>query len=719
MRNSNISVQWPILRVSIFIVLFLFAMANTALAYIGPGAGFAFISSFFIFFLTGILAFVTILTWPVRAALLYFRRRKSLKNRKVKRVVVLGLDGFDPSLAQRFMRKGKLPHFLKLKKRGSFRALRTTMPSISPVAWSTFSTGVNPGKHRIFDFYTRDPKNYMPVLSSAEISTSKQFLKIGFLRIPLKKAQAKFLRKSTSFWKILGEYGIFSTVLRVPITFPPEKFYGACLSAMCTPDLLGTQGTFTLFTTENPETIGQATNGRTVSLDLENNRFNSLIIGPPAGDNGNGEALSIPLTGQIDSEQESVKLNIGRTTLELDKGIYSPWVKLEFKAGIRKRIHGIARFLLTGLKPHLKIYMTPINIDPEKPALPISQPLYYSAIISKLHGPFASLGLAEDTWALNARVIDEGAFLKQAYDIYDERKQQLLDALKKTSEGMITAVFDTTDRIQHMFFRYLSPDHPANKDKDTTLHKDAINQLYRKMDELVGEIQGVLRLDDLLIIISDHGFKAFKWGVNLNSWLWQEGYLVLKEGAGPGAEWFAEVDWPRTRAYALGLTGIFFNLRGRERLGLVQRGEESLTLQHEIKQKLENLYDENTHMRPIKRVILSQESLQGPYTGEAPDLFIGYNKGYRASWNSAVGRITDQVIEPNTRSWSGDHSIDPDLVPGVFFSNWKLADKTPAIEDIAPTLLHLFGVGKSGFHDGKVLSMHKDNDSYEEQQEES
>jgi len=677
-------------------------------AYIGPGAGFAFISSFFIFFLTGILAFFTIITWPVRAAVIYFKRRKSRRHSKVKRVVVVGLDGLDPSLAQRFMREGKLPHFLNLKHRGTFQALRTTTPSISPVAWSTFSTGVNPGKHRIFDFYTRDPQNYMPVLSSAKISSSKNVLKIGPLRIPYGRARVKLLRKSTSFWKILGEHGIFSTVLRVPITFPPEKFYGACLSAMCTPDLLGTQGTFTLFTAEESESLEQSTNGRIVSFHLEGNRFQSLISGPSIGGNGSGQTLSIPFRGQVNYQKQSVRLSVGLTTLQLKKGTYSAWVKLEFKAGIRKRVRGIVRFLLTEIKPHLKIYMTPINIDPEKPALPISHPFYYSAILSKLHGPFASLGLAEDTWALNARVIDEEAFLKQTYDIYEERKQQLMDALKKTSDGLVIAVFDTTDRIQHMFFRYLTPDHPANQDKDSTLYKDAIDRLYQRMDGFIGELQEVLKPNDLLIIMSDHGFKSFKWGVNLNSWLWKEGYLVLKEGAGPGAEWFTEVDWSRTQAYALGLTGIFFNLRGRERFGVVQRGEESAALQHEIKQKLESLSDKNNHVKPIKRVILSQESLKGPYAGEAPDLFIGYEKGYRASWNSAIGKITEQIIEANTRSWSGDHSIDPNLVPGVFFSNWKLKDKDPSIEDIAPTVLDLFGLEQCGFHDGKVLRMFKD-----------
>jgi predicted AlkP superfamily phosphohydrolase/phosphomutase len=686
-------------------VLILLSLEDIANAYIGPGAGFALISSFFVILITCLLAFLTIITWPVRAGILYFKYRKIRKRSRVKRVIVVGLDGFDPGLVQRFMDENKLPNFMDLKQKGSFRPLRTTVPSISPVAWATFSTGVNPGKHRIFDFYTRDPKNYMPVLSSAKISYSKRHLKIGPFRFPLRKAKVEFLRKSRSFWKILGEHGIFSSILRVPITFPPEKFNGACLSAMCTPDLLGTQGTFTLFTTEPTADRESPTSGTHVSLHIQDDLFQSRILGPVFKNNGSGEPLGIPIEGKVDLPSKTIRLAIGRTRLQLKEGDYSPWIRLEFKVGLRKRIYGVVRFLVTEMVPHLKIYMTPINIDPEKPALPISHPFYYSMILSKLFGPFATLGLAEDTWALNARVIDEGAFLEQAYDIYEERKRHLLDTLRKRKDGLVVSVFDTTDRIQHMFFRYLTPDHPANIDKDTTVHQHAIERLYQKMDGLIGEIQQIMNKEDLLMVISDHGFKPFKWGVNLNSWLFKEGYLVLKDTANPGGEWFAGVDWARTRAFAYGLTGIFLNVRGREIHGLVEPKKERIALQNEIKKKLESLWIEKSRPRPIRRVLLAQEALKGPYTAEAPDLLVCYEEGFRTSWDSAIGKITGEIMEDNTRSWSGDHCIDPDLVPGVFFSNRIIDDQTPAIEDIAPTLLNLFGLRPYGFHDGKILKL--------------
>ena len=147
------------------------------------------------------------------------------------------------------MREGMLPNFSALAASGSYRRLKTTFPSLSPVAWSSFSTGAHPARHNIFDFLDRDRRTYLPMLSSTRIGKVERFLSIGRYRIPLRKPELRLLRQSKPFWTILGEHAIWSTVLRVPITFPPDRFYGAELSAMCVPDLLGTQGTFLLYTT--------------------------------------------------------------------------------------------------------------------------------------------------------------------------------------------------------------------------------------------------------------------------------------------------------------------------------------------------------------------------------------------------------------------------------------------------------------------------------------
>jgi predicted AlkP superfamily phosphohydrolase/phosphomutase len=694
------------MKIVLSALVLLFSEVAMAHAYIGPGAGFAFLSSFVVLFVSVFLVLISIFSWPIRATILFIKRRKIKRDSKVRRMVIIGFDGLDPELCQKYIKQGKLPHMAKLQKNGSFRPLQTTMPALSPVAWSTFATGVNPGKHGIFDFFTRDPQTYQPVLSSAKISTSQKTFKLGSFRFPFGNSTAVELRrKSQSFWSVLGKHKIFSTILRVPITFPPEKFYGACLSAMCTPDLRGTQGSFTLYTTKISGAGNKDSKGSIIPLNLDGNLFESKIEGPVTKKNGSDVGLSIPIRGEIDPQKQMVKLWVGNEDIRLSPGIYSPWQKLKFSAGWCKPVYGIVKFLVTQIEPHLNIYMTPINIDPEKPTLPISHPRYYSICLAKLHGPFSTLGLAEDTWALNEGIIDEGAFLAQTYDFHEERKTLLLDNLRRNKEGLTVLVFDTTDRIQHMFFRYLSDDHPSNTGKDTSVHKHAVEEAYACMDTLVGRVMREIGSRDLLMVISDHGFKPFKWGINLNTWLWKKGYLVLKEGQSPGKEWFENVDWSKTRAFAYGLAGIFINTCGREKFGIVQQGNERETLAAELKENLENLFDKKNACKPIRRVVFSQQNLTGPYTSEAPDLLIGYETGYRASWNCATGKITEAVIEPNTKRWSGDHSIDPNLVPGVFFSNWKLKAQAPALIDIAPTVLNLFGIEKQRFQDGRVLDL--------------
>lgn len=695
----------PFILTTILLFCTIIALPATAFAYIGPGAGFALVSSFFILVIACLLALFTILTLPVRTIYLFFKRRKTRQNSRARRVIVLGFDGLDPNLCREYMAAGKLPNLKRLGESGTFKNLATSTPSISPVAWSSFSTGVNPGKHGIFDFFTRNPKNYQPVLSSAIISSRTKFLKLGPFKFPRIVNTIKFLRKSTSFWKILGQHKIFSTVLRVPITFPPEKFYGTCLSAMCAPDLRGTQGSFTLLSSSKAQQNAD-TKGTIVPIVFEGDKFSSHIPGPAIQQKGtDNHVLTIPVTGSVNRNKRSVSLSVQGTVLDLQPGTYSPWVKLTFKIGLGKKVHGIVKFLVTEFEPDFKIYLTPINIDPEHPSLPISHPFYYSICLAKLHGSFTTLGLAEDTWALNEGVIDEQAFLEQAYDICASREAAFLDNLKRSKDGLLISVLDTTDRIQHMFFRYLATDHPANAGKDTTTHKDAILDVYERSDRLTGQVLDEINDKDLLLVISDHGFKPFKWGINLNTWLWQQGYLVLKDGAKPGGQWLAGTDWSKTRAYAMGLTGIFINTRGREKEGIVKPGAERDALLEELQQKMEDIWDDERDINPINRAIIADKALHGPYVREAPDIFPGFRADYRISWNSAVGKISEAVIEPNTKRWSGDHCLDPELVPGVIFSNWQIEDDDPAIIDLAPTILDVFGLPKPGFQDGKVLNI--------------
>ena len=682
---------------------FLLLFPGTVEAYVGPGAGFAFISSFFTLFIALFLGFVTLLTWPVRWLFRSLRGNKLLAKSRVQQVVVLGLDGQDPELTDQFMKEGLLPNFRKLQEQGTYTRLETTLPAESPVAWSSFQTGCNPGRHRIFDFLEPNRKTYLPELTSARIHPPSRHLSIGPYRIPLGKPTLQFRRKSQPFWKILGDFGVFSTVLRVPITFPPEKFNGVMLSAMSVPDLKGSQGTFSYFTSD-PEEQATFTGGTQIPVEVTNGVVTSFISGPDNPLRKNGDEMRIPFQVLMGKNGEAAKLVLQKKEYPLGLREFTPWIRVAFRSAPGVKVRGLCHFYLKAMSPHFKMYMSPVNIDPDQAALPISHPLTYAPYLAKTQGDFSTLGLAEDTWALNERVLDEEAFLKQAYLIHEERERMFFDALEKTRRGVVVCVFDITDRLQHMFWRYLEADHPANSGKDVHRHRDAIRDLYKKMDDLVGRVRETLPEDTVLMVMSDHGFKSFKRGVNLNTWLHQNGYLAVKDRP-TGREWFQDVDWPQTRAYALGLGGIYLNVAGREAQGTVKPGEDSQALKREIIQGLRKLHDDKWSTGAVGEVYDTREVYKGPYVQEAPDLVVGFNPGYRVSWTCATGAVTEEVFEDNEKSWSGDHCVNPPDVPGILFCNRKIDADQVSIMDIGPTVLDLFGVPVPDYCDGQPLKV--------------
>jgi predicted AlkP superfamily phosphohydrolase/phosphomutase len=680
-------------------------LAPLAPAYIGPGAGFAAAGSLLVLLGTFVLAIGIILLWPLKAAvrLLTFQKRGP---RKAKRVIVIGLDGFDPGLARQYMAEGRMPVLSKLSESGVFSPLQTACPSISPVAWSTYTTGVDASRHNIYDFLTRDPCSYAPMLSSSETHHMPRSINLGLAEIPWgRKAVYRLLQKSQPFWKLLGQNRVWSSIIRVPITFPPQPFdNGVLLAGMCVPDLQGTQGSFSFYSTR-PRSKDQKIGGQQFTVVLRNGRIESNLIGPPGKD---GDNLRCPFTVEVPEQKvvfrdqkSKVRITLGSETVEVGEKEYTPWLKADFDG-----ISGIVRFYVqTWEADAFEIYATPVQIDPEDPAMPISEPFVYSIYLAKKLGPFGTLGLLEDTWALNERLIDEDAFLKQAWIYFDERKQQLWEVMDKTREGFVTVVVDTSDRISHMFYRTLDPTHPANVGKEVTRYQSVIPETYARMDQLIGEVQERIGddPDTVLMVISDHGFTNFRRGVNLNTWLRENGYLVLKEGSETSPDWFAKVDWSKTRAFTLGLTGLFINRVGREKHGIVKPGAELEALCAELKQKLEALQDPLDGQPVIKEAFLTHEIHSGPYADAAPELLIGYHKGYRHSWECAVGAVTREVFSDNTRSWSGDHCVDPRLVPGVFWCNRRIATDTPRLIDMAPTVLDLFGIPIPGYMQGRPL----------------
>ncbi len=686
---------------SLFISAQLMLLPMPAYAYIGPGAGFAFIGSSFVFIFTILLACVTLLAWPF-LALSRKLKRKGLKPR-ARRVIVVGLDGLDAKLTEDLMAAGKLPNLKKLSEEGGYRRLGTTLPALSPVAWSTFQTGVNPGAHNIFDFLSRDKRLYIPTLTSTE-TVAGRFISLLGKKFQIRSPKVTLSRKSQPFWKILAKHGIFSNIIRVPISYPPEKFSGAILSAMCTPDVRGTQGSFSYFSTR-PKANNKVTSGEVFQLQPGNSGdkaglkrlLSGSFLGPQV--DANSEALKIPFTvaEQVDGK---VILKVQGQNIELKEGSFTEWIKLEFSAGWNKKISAIVRLSLREQGEELSFYATPLNADPEKSVLPIAHPIYFASWLAKKVGLYSTLGFAEDTWGRNELAIDDKLFLQQAYLTHGERERMFFETLKRTTEGVLACVFDATDRIQHMFWRYQESDHPAPVE-DRNVFGNTIEDLYVRMDKLVARVRDQLNSNDVLIVLSDHGFGSFRRGINLNTWLKDNGYLVLKEGVDGLRDYLLDVDWSKTSAYCLGLTGIYLNRKGRELRGIVP-DQSADALLEEIASKLKAIRDPENGASCVRSVYQASKVYRGVYSKEAPDLIMGYEPGYRVSWEAVTGTLEPTVFTDNLKAWSGDHHIDPELVPGVLFVNRQVTQAKTSLLDLAPSILDIFGVKAPKYMEGKV-----------------
>jgi predicted AlkP superfamily phosphohydrolase/phosphomutase len=689
---------WRLLLICTLLVLFWPGLAQ---AYIGPGAGFALAGSLFAVFAAFFSAVVLILSWPVRLVWRLLFGRKALAKARVKRVVVLGLDGLDHGLTSKMLDEGKLPNMAALMKQGCFKSLASTVPPISPVAWSSFQTGCNPGKHNIFDFLTPDLRTYQAKMSSVDIRPPLRSLRLGRFQLPLGKARIQLLRKSKPFWNVLSEHGIFNCILRVPITFPPEKLRGVQLSAMCVPDLRGTQGMFSHYTTK-PQRAGEKTGGEVHVVTRKGNTIHADLIGPQNPLRTDQQVLKAPFVVTI-KDGNNATLKIDGVKHELRKDKYTDWIQINFRMGPGMKVSGVCRFVLLSTEPDFELYAMPVNIDPEKPAMPIGYPSVYPIYLAKQQGSYATLGLAEDTWALNEHVLDDELFLQQCVDIDGEREKMFFDSLDKVNRGLCVCVFDGTDRLQHMFWRYLDEEHPARPKEIKEGLRNVIEDLYRRMDALVGRTMAKCQGDgELLMVISDHGFNTFRRGIDLNRWLEENGYLKVQDDRRL-EEHLAGVDWSQTRAFAIGLTGIFINIKDKYSQGIVAPGKEAEKLRDEIAERLGKLVDPANGSSAIKRIYQAPKFYLGPYKDHAPDLIVGYQQGYRVSWEAAIGKTTREVFHDNTKAWSGDHCVDPSVVPGILFCNQPVNAERPRLLDIGPTILHMFGVAVPEYMDGKAL----------------
>ena len=619
------------------------------------------------------------------------------KWRGKQKVVILAIDGMDPQLLKQFMREGKMPNFSRLANEGSFHLLTTSIPPQSPVAWSNLITGMNAGGHGIFDFIHRDPKTLDLYFSTSRIEGTKHEIRLGQWVIPLGSGSAEQLRKGPAFWQILDRHGIPNSIFRIPANFPPVAAKGETLSGMGTPDLRGTYGTFSFYTDDPTAMAGAVEGGRIIQVQVENSKVRANLIGPDNTFRSGSPPATEPFDLAVDPLEPVARFAVQGHDFVLSEGEWSDWVHVKFKlVPLLVNVQGICRFYLKQVHPRLQLYVSPINIDPAQPALPISTPARYSRVLSQETGDFYTQGIAEDTKALSDGVLDDDEYLQQARTVLAEDRRIFDSEFPKFSQGVFFFYFSSLDLNSHMFWRLMDPKHPAYDAALAAKNGTAIAEFYQQIDQVLGEVLPKLDQQTILLVLSDHGFASYSRSFNLNTWLVQNGYIKLKDRAETDSgEPFANVDWSRTRAYGLGLNGLYINLQGRERYGTVRPGAEADALIKEIKEKLLSVRDPEKGLPVITRLDVASEVYQGPYSRSGPDLLVGYNRGYRAGWRTILGDFPADVLEDNTNRWSGDHCIDYTLVPGVLLSNRKIASAAPALTDIAPTILAEFGIAKS------------------------
>jgi predicted AlkP superfamily phosphohydrolase/phosphomutase len=618
-------------------------------------------------------------------------------SRSDQRLIILGIDGMDPQLLHRFMREGKMPNFAKLEAQGDFRQLRTSIPPQSPVAWSNLITGMNAGGHAIFDFIHRDPKTLRLYFSASRVEGPKHAIHLGSWAIPLGGGSAQQLRKGVAFWQLLDQHGIPNTIFRIPSNFPPVAAKGKTLSGMGTPDLRGTYGTFSFYTDDPAAVAGEVEGGQIIPVLVENSRVTANLIGPDNSFRKGSPAAEEPFSVAVDPLESVAKVTVQGREFVLREGEWSDWIRVEFQLiPFFANVKGMCRFYFKQAHPRFQLYVSPINIDPADPALPISTPSSYSRFLTDEAGEFHTQGIAEDTKALSNGVLDDNEYLRQARTVLAEHRRIFDAEFPRFNRGVFFFYFSSLDLNSHMFWRLMDPKHPEYDATLAAQNGSAIEDFYEQMDQVLGEV--LPRLDDhtTLLVLSDHGFAPYYRSFNLNTWLLDNGYIKLKGDAGRNSsEPFANVDWTQTRAYGLGLNGLYINLRGRERNGIVEPGTAADSLMAEIRAKLLAVQDPKAKLPVITRVDLASEAYQGSYAREGPDLIVGYNRGYRAGWQTILGAFPPEEIEDNTNPWSGDHCMDYTLVPGVLLSNRKIAAEAPALTDIAPTILAEFGIAKA------------------------
>lgn len=669
------------------------------------------------------------------------------------RLVVLGFDGVDARMTESLLQQGKLPHLAALADRGGYARLAPTTPAQTPVSWATFTTGRDPGGTRIFDFLRRDPANYLPTFAVAEEGTRVFLLGrhnraaaaavaamvlflvalvgaaalrrrrpwlhalpllavggvLGWLVgawLPASLPSVTSRRSGTPFWEVAGKHGIGATVARIPVTFPATPFdHGHLLSGLGVPDLRGRIGSPAFYTSDP---FFQAGTDNEFSVEIvhlpgREGAIRTVVIGPQNKLFATPPRLEIPLVIQVASDRRSATLTVSGHSVRVGEGEWSPWVELVFPFNPLVKAHGLARFKLLSLNPEVKLYLAPINFDPRflPPGFEVSAPRGWAAELFEALGPFKTVGWAIDTWTPSEKITDEVTFMEDIDHTVSEFRG-LLRAFLDGRDRLLVHYFEFTDRVGHILWRCLDPQHPAYDDTRAAEFRAMVERSFVLMDDIVGEVMAKLGPQDVLVVLSDHGFSTWRRSFHINTWLAREGYIALSGGTSrienlenlfDRGEFWPNVDWRRTRAYHLGLGGLYINLAGRESQGIVAPGEEYERLRRELAARLEAVVDPATGQHPVSRVFLREQVYRTFDPQLIPDLIVTTSEGYRLSWQSALGGMPEGLFEDNDRVWSGDHcTLDPNVVPGVLFSSVPLKRRQLSMVDVYPTLLGLLGL---------------------------
>jgi predicted AlkP superfamily phosphohydrolase/phosphomutase len=584
------------------------------------------------------------------------------KTETNKKIIILGFDGMDPNLTDVWIKQGKLPAFQKLKEQGSFTPLQTSNPPQSPVAWSNFITGMDPGGHGIFDFMHRDPATYMPEFSAAGTSGASKTLSLGNYEFPISGGQVENLRKGRAFWQILEEHDIPATIFKIPSNYPPVP----------------------------NEDLGGA---RIHEVYVIGNQVEAKLAGPVNSFKKDRPQTEVDFKVYIDPINPVAKIRIQDNEFILQEGEWSDWKRIHFNLIPTQSVSGLCLFYLKQVRPEFKLYISPLNIDPANAALPISTPKSYSQELEKRFGPFFTKGLPADFKALDNNILDEHEFLAQDDIILRERQEMFEYELERFHSGLLFYYVSSTDQRQHIFWRHIDKNNPTYDSNLAREHENAIEEIYIEADKILDKALQKADKNTIVMALSDHGFAPFRRSINLNTWLYENGYHALINKWKIGEDMvFLNTDWSRTKAYAYGLNGLYINQAGREAEGIVSPGNDKDNLIQEIAQKLQAFKDPKTGEKAIRKAYIAKDIYSGVHVDQAPDIIAGFNTGYRISWESPSGRLSKEVITDNTAKWSGDHCVAPDVVPGIFLSNQRVDVRYPAFHDITPTILRIFNI---------------------------